>query len=299
MNNHNLLLHTGLKQKAVPTRETSALDTIHWGAEVYNLNKSSLYNSLSVDRQNQILKSLNQNTLVELLRIERIGTDLSRCMSENATDDNEHLIYAMISGEEVNHYMSLASFANPEAIKSDANRLVDLIGQIMYSKNRTAITFTLQVVLEGFSLNHLRRLKQFCRSEDLQAALNMIIQDEARHHGTGLITFKDQQDSHTPWDLTDVKTITPLKGFLNMFQVGPVRIVKTVEKYSEGLTDAQRIQLFQELDSEIMVQDYLDDFKKIMISAKASSLVDRLETDGYFKTYSFQNMHHISKELQA
>lgn len=295
MSNHNLLLQTGLKQKSVPQRETSALDTIHWGAETYNLDKSRLFNSLSVERKNLILKSLNQNTLLELLRIERVGTDLSRCMSENATDDNEHLIYTMISGEEVNHYMSLASFVTAEAIKNDSNPMVDLVGQVMHSKNKAAITFTLQVVLEGFSLGYVRKMKQFCQSEDLQAAFNMIIQDEARHHGTGMITFKDQLNSQNPWDLNDLKTLNPLKGFLNMFQIGPLTIVQAVERHSEGLTDAQRIQLLQDLDAEKSAQDYLDDLKRIMVSAKATRLVDGLDAEGYFKTYSIQDMHNILK----
>ncbi len=293
MSNHHLLLNTGLKQKGIPTRETSTFETIHWGAETYNLEKSKLYNGLSEEKKKQVLKSLNQNTLLELLRIERIGTELSRCMSDHASHDNEHLIYTMISGEEVNHYMSLASFVSEEAIKNDSNPMVDLVGQVMHSRDKAAITFTLQVVLEGFSLGYVRKLKQQCKSEDLQAAFNMIIQDEARHHGTGMITFKDQQNSSKPWDLKQTNTLNPLKGFLNMFQVGPLTIVQAVERASEGLTDAQRIQLLNELDAEKSAQDYLDDLKKIMVSAKPAGLVDSLEAEGYFKTYSIQDMHNI------
>lgn len=278
------LLQTGIHQKMIPQRTTSSLTTHHWSASFFQLDKSRLFNSLTEEKKNQIITQLNYSVIHELTEIEKVGTRVAQSIAEASTSVEEQMLYVMISGEEVNHYYALASYLPPEILARPKNEFVHIIETILNAKEKDSFNFIVQILLEGFALYYFQNLRKNCQTIDLQLTMDMIIQDEARHHGTGVVTFKNTDASSKNQKIS--KSAVLIKNLLQLFQIGPVTLLKTIESIAGDVGAEERVLFMYEIGSEQTAQGYLNMFKKLMIQAEAHQLVQQLETENIFTAFS-------------
>lgn len=298
MNAYQKLLQTGINQKSVPRLNVSNFKTIHWNECFYNLSNSKLFNSLHPAQKESILVQLNQSTIHELTQIEKAGTKVAQSIAEKSTCTEEQMLYAMISGEEVNHYYALASYLPEDVLKRPENEFVQIIEKVIKLKERAQFNFVVQIILEGFGVHYFNSLRQHCLSEDLKKTLEMIIQDEARHHGAGIVSFKSSGDSSL--NSANLRPVfNSIKDVLMLFRVGPLTVLNTIEQTIGELSDRTRLELLSDIQAVKSAQDYLNIFKKLIQQAEAIEMLKELDAEGCFSPFGIEQMNSIYVDMKT
>jgi hypothetical protein len=71
------------------------------------------------------------------------------------------------------------------------NPFLQVIANIVKEGDQRTLVFLIQILLEGFGIIHYSSLAQNSNDENLKNAFNKILADEANHHGSGQIIFKN------------------------------------------------------------------------------------------------------------
>ncbi|MDM9382301.1 ferritin-like domain-containing protein [Chlorogloeopsis sp. ULAP01] len=253
----------------------------YWDAKHFGLNRVKIFREACVEEQIEILQLCNLGLLEEAYFIEQAGVGYMAKMVTLAETTEERMLYALFSGDEVTHLAQISQFIDTSELVGTDDPFLRLLGDLVENPDKSVLLFILQVVLEGWGLSHYRSLAKDCHSSDLSAVLWGFLQDESRHHSTGVTLF----DRVAVTKSSQQTMIETLALFLQMVQVGPQSVVAAIEKVKGYLSPAQKVKIFEELDTEIHSGTRLQLLRSLMRSPNAEVIVEELEVRGAFQPF--------------
>ena len=269
------ILDSRLNKASQPQRSNK----YYWNAGYFHLDNTTLFQNATLQQQKEILQIASRSLLEEAYFIEKAGMGYMAKMVLLSETTEERMLYSLFCADETAHLAKIMPFLNPIPVDTD-DLFLQLLGDVVESEDKSLILFVLQVVLEGWGLSHYRSLAKDCCDRDLSLVFRGFLEDESRHHATGVTLF-EQQDL----DVISKKAIVAtLSSFLEMIRLGPQRIVSAVEMVLGDLSRSQKIRLFEELDTEAHSGTRLSILRSL-IGNKGGVFVTDLEERGLFTGY--------------
>jgi hypothetical protein len=276
------LLDSALKSRLnIDQYSNSRCDSTYWDSKYFNLDKVNIFIDSTTEEKTEILQLCNCGMLEEAYFIEKAGVGYMTKMVSLAESTEERMLYALFGADEVTHLAQISSFLPNSAVGTD-NPFLRLLEDVVETQDKVVLLFVLQVVLEGWGLSHYRSLAKSCRNPDFSNVLQGFLQDESRHHATGVTLF-----DKTSVSLVSQQTILEiLRLFLQMVQVGPQSVVAAIEKIKGDLSTQQKVKIFEEIDTENHSGSRLKLLRSLMRNSNAGTIVEELETGGMFQPLS-------------
>lgn len=248
-----------------------------WSLADLEVDQVSVLKTAGPEVQRQVAHDLAHARFTEAYAIEKAGMSFAAKMSLLAPSLNEQKLYSLFAAEEARHFDFIdRSLGHPEHLA--ANPFIDLLNQLIANGDRSELLLLVQVVLEGWGIEHYAKMAHSCQHPEAKAALQGILADEAAHHGSGLSLFNVQALSRAEHDVL----VTQLKHFLYLVAVGPVGVVSILEKHLGPFSDAEKQQVLQELNAEAETQRKLKLLKGLLHKAGAHDIIDALEQEQAF-----------------
>jgi hypothetical protein len=266
---------------ALPNQSNNILqpDSNYWDAEFFNLHQVKIFQQASTAEQSAILGLTNRSLLEESYFIEKTGVGYMAKMVLLAETVEERMLYGLFTADEATHLSQISHFL-PEVEPTNSNDpFVRLLAEVVETADKTVLLFVLQVVLEGWGLNHYRRLAKECQHPILAELFASFLHAEARHHGTGTTLF-----NQIPVAADSQATILDvLAQFLFMVQMGPQSVLVAVEQVKGHLLRSQKIQILEELDTQTHSGTRLQILRSLMRGGSADAIVQALDERGVFE----------------
>lgn len=256
-----------------------------WPAKYYGLDNVHHYNDLNSERQNKVLKQLEQGLLGEAYFIEMAGMSFAAKMVESSENVEERVFYSIMGSEEAKHFRSLLPFLGNTPKKVN-HPFVMLIGDIIVNSNRPSAILLIQVLLEGWGIFHYTRLQKHCCHPNLKQILLGIIQDEARHHGCGILLNEKQELTVTELEYLKDK----IGKLLNLVRIGPAHVMNVLHAEEPFENSFQKQESLIELNAEADTQMKLDEIRGLLKKALPQQLIFDLSKDGLFTAHKIQKM---------
>ncbi|MBD2446371.1 ferritin-like domain-containing protein [Nostoc sp. FACHB-152] len=265
---------------ALPNQgDKSSQQLDYWDAEFFNLHRVQIFQQASLAEQSAILGLTNRSLLAESYFIEKAGVGYMAKMVLLAETVEERMLYGLFTADEATHLSQIIHFL-PEIESTNSNDpFLNLLAEVVESADKTVLLFVLQVVLEGWGLSHYRRLAKECHHPILAELFTSFLQAESRHHGTGTTLFNQMSVSAD----SQAIIMDVLAQFLFMVQVGPQNVLAAIEKVKGDLTRSQKIQILEELDTQIHSGTRLQILRSLMRGASADAIVQALDERGAFE----------------
>ncbi len=248
-----------------------------WSLADLEVAHVSVLTAAPLDIQRQVAHDLAYARFTEAYAIEKAGMSFAAKMSLLAPSLNEQKLYSLFAAEEARHFDFIdRSLGHPEHLA--ANPFIDLLNQLIANGDRSELLLLVQVVLEGWGIEHYAKMAHSCQHPEAKLALQGILADEAAHHGSGLSLFNVQSLTPAEQELL----VSQLKHFLYLVAVGPVGILSVLEKHLGPFSNAQKQQILQELNAEAETQRKLKLLKGLLHKAGAHEIIGILEQEQAF-----------------
>ncbi|MDJ0737793.1 MAG: ferritin-like domain-containing protein [Nostocaceae cyanobacterium] len=251
----------------------------YWNAAYFGLNQVNIFNESSLAEQIEIVEICNRNLLEEAYLIEKAGVGYMAKMVTLAETTEERMLYALFAADEAIHLSQISHYVpNPELVNTN-NPFLQLLQEVLENQEKSVLLFILQIVLEGWGLSHYRNLAAYCQNSQLAAIFQGFLQQESRHHATGVTLF--EKISLSPVNQQTI--IETLTLFLQMVQVGPQSVVAAMEKVKGHLSQPQKIKIFQQLDSQTHSSTRLQTLRSLIHNPNTNIFIQELEARGAFQ----------------
>ncbi len=281
------LLAKSISDKREFKHKTEFSDTYFFEPEYYNLNKVSLYNNLSNGSQKLILQQLSHSLLSEAYCIEMMGMKYAAKMNLEAQNLEERMFFALMVSEEAMHFAHLREFIKDPVRNMDLS-FINLIAEIVDSNEYGELAILLQVLLEGWGLYHYSNMSKYCTNDDLTSLFKMIIKDEARHHGCGLVLAHTYSDS-----INEKHIFIFIERILNMIRIGPVSLVNILFKAGVSQDKTAYYSILDQLGAEEDTLNKLFKVKSLIKPVVSNELIQNLEEKNLFKPISFEDSYKL------
>jgi hypothetical protein len=250
----------------------------YWDANFFGLDRSSAFGRASEESRRAVLSAAGRGLLEEAYFIEKAGLAFTAKMCLLAESTEERMLYSLFSADEAEHFAAISRFVEGTPDPS-GHPFLSLLSSVIENGDRDSLVFLIQIVLEGWGLTHYRAMSGACLDPALSAALQGVLKDEARHHGSGLVLI----DAGGGLQASSREYVTSaLVRFLSMVRAGPQGVVFAVESVLGGSTRRQRIKLLEELDTAAHAHQRLELLRGLMVRAGAGDIVADLEGEGMF-----------------
>lgn len=252
-----------------------------WSEDFFHWPQLGYYQELAEPLRQQLVERCSQELLTEALAIEQSGLAYCAKMTLLAQSTDERLLYSLFAADEARHFEMLRPFVkDSQALGADP--FLGSLTEIIETQPREVLQFIVQVVLEGWGLSHYKELARSSRSEALAASLMVIVQDEGRHHGSGLQWIQSQALS------AEHRAVVceTLKDFLAMVQCGPQRQVRALSECLGGLSREQRRRVFGDLDCQAHSHERLQCLRALIASSGERQIVETLDSWGCFRAWT-------------
>ena len=265
---------------ALPNHQNGKTDFSlnYWKSDFFNLDQVKIFQDAREDEQSIILQFANRSLLKESYYIENAGVGYMAKMVMLAETVEERMLYGLFAADEATHLSQVSYFLPEIPLTGNNDPFLSLLAEVVEGMDKTVLLFVLQVVLEGWSLTHYRRLAKDCQDRVLADIFSGFLDSESRHHATGILLFESLPISQSSQTLI----IEILAHFLMMVQVGPQNILKAIEQGKGYLSRSQKIQILEELDTEKHSGKKLQLLRSLMGGKSAATIVQALENRGAF-----------------
>jgi len=265
---------------ALPNQESNKanLNFPYWCAEFFNLNQVRIFQDSTDNEQLAILKIANRSLLKEAYNIENAGVGYMAKMTLLAETIEERMLYGLFAADEATHLSQISMFLSEIELITHKDPFLNLLAEVVEIADKTVLLFVLQVVLEGWGLNHYRRLAKECNNQLLAEIISNFLDAEARHHATGTLLFEDISLSKASQTLI----IEILAKFLMMVQVGPQNVLSAIAQVKGHLSRSQKIQILEELDTKTHSGTRLQLLRSLMQGKSTNAIVQALDDRGAF-----------------
>jgi rubrerythrin len=290
----------------------------YWDATHFGLERVAIFQDATEEEQWAITQIASQGLLLEAYFVEKAGMGYMAKMLLLAETLEERMLYSLFAAEEATHLSQIRSFftlqdgppsppnlggtrsdlfspqhialagiperggrgASKEPTSTD-DPFLRFLSDLLETEDKAILLFIIQVVLEGWGLSHYRSLAKGCSHLKLGQLFEQFLQAEARHHGSGLMLF-NQISLSKPSQSAIVEALTL---FLRMVQVGPQRVLSAIAQVKGDLSRSQKIQVLQELETEIQSGARLSYLCSLMQKTTAHAIVQELEERGFFQPF--------------
>ena len=214
----------------------------HWDARFFGLQALAPFKCAAPEIQQQVLDACGEGLLWESWYIEQGGIALCARMALHAEDLATRTVYALIGADEAIHahwiwaWLARTSPRAPDSF----NRF---IAALVETGEPQALCYLLQIVLEGFGIQHYRILAEGCREPALAQTLRSMMADEGLHHAGGLALFHPERLSARARGLV----LDAAAQLTQMIRIGPQAVVSNVMRIT-GASDPAV--LFEALNCE-------------------------------------------------
>lgn len=249
----------------------------YWGANYFGLDKVKIFQDATGEEQAAILQLCSWELLEDVYLIEKAGVNYMAKMVLLSESTEEQMLYALFSADEVTHQAQVRPFL-PIQPSELQHPLFKFLMNVVASNDKAVILFVLLVVLEGWSLSHYRSLAIECREPELSLILQGFLRDESGHHGTGVIMFHRMLLSESSQNAI----IDTMAEFLQIVQTSQQRIVTAIERVMGDLSRLEKIQVFEELDTQPQNATRLKFMRSLMRNPNSCGIIQQLEARGAF-----------------
>lgn len=256
-------------------QERAGTGVVPWTAEDYGLTRVARFQRAGADTQRAVVARCAATQLSEALDIENIGMAYAARMLIGAETVEERQLYATIAADEAVHHAALAPFA---AASPDEGPFLGLLGRLVEHGDRATQVLVVQVVLEGWGIEHYRALARTCCEPALAAVLRGIVEDEARHHGSGVVLAPRRPAAEAAVDV--------MSAFLDMVRVGPQAVLAALDAELGPATRAERVQDLEELDIAGHAGSRLLLIRRLLHKGGADAVVAALDARGRFTPFT-------------
>ncbi len=253
-----------------------------WTAEWWGLANCPIFQQLSTDKQQQIISGCNRGILNESYFIEKSGLAYTAKMILLADNTDVAQLYALIAADEARHLAWIEPYVVPEDKTRPGGAFLDFLSMQIETLPPRLLVFLVQIILEGWGMDHYHRLAKGCQSQSLSAVLLSIVKDEALHHKSGTVLFEGRKLPVEDFTLIE----SALKTYAEMVRVGPVYAVSIAEQTAGGLS-------LQEIESVFLALRHSEEsnrkiklLKSLMLQLGVEALVQQLDEQGYFLALS-------------
>lgn len=248
-----------------------------WDFNAHRLGAVRQVQAAAPEIRNGILAELAQGRFREAYGIEKAGMSFAAKMSLLSQSLNEQKLYSLFASEEAAHFHFIqAVLGDPPDLSQDP--FIQFLNELIISAERRPLLFIIQVVLEGWGLDHYAGMLKTCQSDALKAPLQRILSDEAAHHGSGLSLFAESELSPSEFKYT----LEMMQAFLDMVRIGPVGLLQTLDRHLGGLTDSQKQAVLTEMDAVEDTSRKINLLKGLMQKAQAKRILEELEAKEAF-----------------
>ncbi len=272
----NSLLDNALANYTISQKQESVPDIL-WGEERYGLLRSSFFRNLPSDSKKNVYKELTRGNLAMSWYIERSGHNYGAKMILLSESQEEKSLYSLFVAEEAIHQREFENFMT---FTPDPNLywhpLLDSLAFAIQEGEKQTCLYVIQVLLEGFGIAFYNGLKQTCLSDNLKTVYQKIINDEAKHHGSGVI----QTQGMTPNKLVKEQVFEYTRLFLRSL-VSADLIRKNIEKEKE-MSSSEKSKFYEEIDFKKLMNQRLHKLKTMLQKVDNWDLVASLEKDKVF-----------------
>ncbi len=274
------LIHGFLKRRGALQNHVHN-DNPAWPAVYYGLDKSQLFKQLDDATQSQILKTCAQDLLNESYFIEKMGLEYCAKLTLLSPSSQSKQIFSLIGADEATHLQWITPFV-PESMRlAPTSPLLSIIRDVITLNNENLLYYLVQIILEGWGLEHYKQLSQYCLNPGLQKIFADILQDEALHHQSGKTLFNSKKLSKQDTFIVQ----DHLKAYCDLVRIGPQSVVNAVSLELGGLNEKQRAILFDELQTEQESKTKLNYLYSLMIQPGLEALLQDVHDLGYFSPY--------------
>jgi len=212
-----------------------------------------------------------------------------------AANTQERMLYSMFAADEAVHFHWLCSYVPAALLTAEhPEPFLALLHDVLCQEGKDTLIYIVQVLLEGWGLQHYHALAHDCQEAGLTAIFKHIIRDEARHHASGLVLCRAQ-----PLSAPQVSHMVELlQRLFFMVQVGPQTVVSIIEHVKGHLSLTQKTTIFAELECESDTAQKLEILQSCLgATPPAKPLLAALHERGTLRPYSALECARVSSGL--
>lgn len=249
-----------------------------WSAQWWGLDSSSVFMKLSDQQQVEILSKCNQSLLTEAYFIEKSGLAYSAKMILTAEGTDEAQLFALIGADEARHLAWIEPYLPAQCKQLPQGHFLSFLSSLIEEYPPRLLVYLVQVILEGWGLDHYMRLAKACTHTNLSRVLGVICKEEALHHRSGAVLFSSARLSERDYSLIE----DALQNYTMMVRVGPQGALAIVDKVAGGLNHEELQDVLAALRHEEETPRKLELLRKLMSQPQVESLVQTLEAEHCF-----------------
>jgi hypothetical protein len=255
-----------------------------WDAKWWGLSNAQAYQRLDEAGKSAVLHECNRALINEAYFIEKSGLAYTAKMVLLAENTDIAQLYALIGADEAKHL----AWIEPYAVAEDKTRpqgfFLEFLTQLIEQLQPNLLILLVQIVLEGWGLDHYRRLSQGCRVEALAKVFSDILKDEALHHRSGNLLF----DAGRLCENDRVTVKTALATYTEMVRVGPVAALAALDVIAGGMSLSEVEDALRALRHSEESKRKLQLLKQLMSQPQMETVVEELEGNRAFEPISVQ-----------
>jgi len=174
---------------------------------------------------------------------------------------DEKSLYSLFAADEATHLREVQNFMEFDpAPRLAGNPFLELIADVVQKQSPEICHGILQVMIEGYGIHHYTALKNGCTDPAFKSVLARIIQDEAAHHGSGVL-FTSQR-THSPQELEVFKML--ITSVSQLLQCWAFPVLTAMELVVGHLSLEQKITLLEEIEMGKQTQHKMGLMKRVL-----------------------------------
>jgi hypothetical protein len=250
-----------------------------WDADFFNLSGVRLFQGMTPEQKEKIINKCCRSILKEIQLIELAGTSYTAKMALLAETVEQRELYSLFSGDEARHLQMISRFIDkPCATDTVGNSFGSFLGNLIQNEGRDVLIFLIQVILEGWGIHYYTHLVKNSKVESLSTCLKLIISDEGKHHGSGLLLF----DENTIGLENENRIEQLMLQFMMMVKAGPVGVVCALAEHCQNLTVEDIVNVLEEMNFLKKVSKDVEQIKSLILKAEAKRLFNKLDEMNVF-----------------
>lgn len=243
-----------------------------WDAAFFGLDRSELFHALPPKERDEVLRKLSFGLLEEALFVERAGMAFDAKMVLLAESCEERMLYAHFGAEEASHFAAVEALMGHEVSRAKPTMFHRWLARGLHIGDRATLILVMQVVMEGWGMDHYRRMAHGTRDGAAREVFRSILRDEAGHHGSGVASFQACEFNASSLECS----VDLLHELLGMVRAGPVAVVEALRSARGGLSAAEETQLYVELGADAQVRERVGRLGQLILGAGAGEEAKRV-----------------------
>jgi hypothetical protein len=278
-NDHKLnnLIQKAIQDKLLPQKEDQIFP-FYWDAKRFGFQNTNLFTNFSVSEQNNVLSFLSKMNINMSYFIEKCAYNYGAKMILLSETEEEKIYYSIFTYEEALHQKEFDKFISNKPTPSTAiHPLLNPLTRCIEQAEKDASVFVVQVLLEGYGMYIYKSLGETTISNDLQNVYKKIVQEEAGHHGSGLlIAEKDSIDETAQAEIIDYTW-----EFSEAIQ-NPCMIRQALESVDGKMSNTQFKNILDSMSYAANAQQRLDLLKNLLKRFDHWNIFQKLENKNAF-----------------